>query len=127
MNEHIEQRLRTAQTGAPAPTGLTDRLRHAVRDEPQIPDHHGFELRRIGPIAAAILIGCALLPFLVGPPVEDRRAFAPRPPELSLAVPLETLATTLNDSYAEELDLIRGDVEQISASMLRSWRPLARR
>jgi hypothetical protein len=124
MNDRIEHQLRTAHRNRPAPAGFTDRLRDAVRDEPQVPDRHGFEMRRVGPIAAAVLIGCALIPFIVGPPVDDRRAL--NTPQLNIDAPLDTLAQTVNSTYAQEFRLLRSDVTQISASALRSWRPLAR-
>lgn len=127
MTNSIQDRLRDnpPHTASRAPTGLTDRVRAAVRDEPQIPDHHGFEMRRIGPVAAAVLVALAVVPFLVRtpPPPEASPQSGAR---IGFDTPIHSYALRVDQSYATELAGLQADADRITASLLRSWQPFAR-
>jgi len=126
MNEHIENRLRSARFAPRAPAGLTGRVRAAVRGEPQIPDRSGFEMRRVGPIAAAVFVGLAVIPFLIQspppPPVPARQSEG----IFRLQAPISSYASMLDESYTTELAGLQADADRLAAAVLRSWQPFAR-
>jgi|GEM_PF-6815082 len=122
MTGGLDERLRDPGERAGKPPSLQARIAARVREEPQSPDSEGFELRRIGPVVALVLVLAAVAPLLsprrpaVKPDASGDRL------SVLLGEELEQCASRAEEPYRSELAGIRADASRlfdVAASGLR--------